>query len=101
MNASEQNFFIAASIERAEKATETLMHYGIAIASMDIGRYTNPVIKVHYSPGCQRLKGHGFSQNPDSLRGVMLIKAALEECLILWEEPYNPAIDIAASAAMH
>jgi len=101
MIAAEQNYFIATNIERAERAIDALMRYGIAVATVTIGIYTQPIIKVHYSEGCAQLKGHGYSQTPDSLRGVLLTRASLEQSLIVWEEPYNPAPTLAAQAAVH
>jgi hypothetical protein len=92
MNVSKQNHFIAVSIERAERAAEILLQRGIAIASMEIGRYTHPVIRVHYGAACECLKDQGFSQTHNTRRGVALTRASLEQCLILWEEPLTTPI---------
>ena len=98
MNASEQNYVIATSIERAEKAMITLMRYDIAITGVDIGRWSSPVIQVEYSSGCEQLTHHGFCQTPDSIRGVWLTRVLLQECLVQWEQPLNPALDATTPA---
>lgn len=94
LQTNQQNNFITTCITVAERTLDTLIGYGIAIKEVEIGRYSAPVIKVHYSAGCEKIKAKGFAQNPDSQRGVLMTRAVFNDCLVLWEEPYNTSLHI-------
>lgn len=98
---SQKNFRIAAGIERAEKALAVLIERDIAIANVVIGVYPAPLIQVHYSEACKAIQGHGFCQARDRVRGVMITRAALDECLVQWEEPIAPVINHHSLRAVH
>ena len=100
--AKQQNYFIAVNVEMAERALTVLMQKDIEVISLDIGRYSSPVIKVRYSSRCEPLKGHGYSQSPISRRHVNLTRTALEQCIVMWEEPIKQTITTCTPAlAMH
>jgi len=101
MIAAEQNYFIATCMERAQRTIATLMEHDVEIARIDLGTYSDPVIHVRHSEALEKLKGHGYCRNPDGKRRVWVHRAALNQCLVIWEEPMIPAITTTGLVAVH